>query len=98
MTTTYYSHLWRAWNLSGNSQVFGLLVQAAAAHEGVPYSEELKNWVATRPDVLEHIVITDEQSADDVLTAFATNPDTAPLMDQVITNAVRARVALENNV
>lgn len=84
-----YSQLMKADYLIGNSAVFPVLVRAACAHHGVPYGEDALAFAATRPAILDALEMTEDVVPDKVLREFGTNPDTAPVMDQLILTAVQ---------
>ena len=84
-----HSRLMKADYLIGNSQVFPVLVRAACAHHGVPYGDGPLAFAATRPTILDALEMTEDVILDDVLRDFGTNPDTAPVMDQLILTAVQ---------
>lgn len=83
-----YSRLMKADYLIGNSQVFPVLVRAACAYHGVPYGGGPLAFAATRPEILDALTMTEETVLDTVLRDFGTNPDTAPVMDQLILTAI----------
>lgn len=83
-----YSQLMKANYLIGNSQVFPVLVRAACAHHGVPYGGGPLAFAATRPKILDALTMTEETVLDTVLRDFGTNPDTAPVMDQLVLTAI----------
>lgn len=83
-----YSQLMKADYLVGNSQVFPVLVRAACAYHGVPYGDGPLAFAATRPTILGALEMSENAILDDVLREFGTNPDTAPVMDQLILTAV----------
>ena len=84
-----YSRLMKADYLIGNSQVFPVLVRAACAHHDVPYGGGPLAFAATRPEILDALTMTEETVLDTALRDFGTNPDTAPVMDQLILTAVQ---------
>lgn len=75
--------------LIGNSQVFPVLVRAACAYHGVPYGDGPLAFAATRPEILDALTMTEETVLDTVLRDFGTNPDSAPVMDQLILTAAQ---------
>jgi len=84
-----HSRLWKAVYLVGNSAHFPLLVQGACAFTGVPYTQTVVEWCATRPAILDALDMTEGTALDDVLRDFAIDPGIAPHMDQLIITAVQ---------
>ncbi len=70
--------------LAANSQDFPMMVRAAAQREGVPFTRELVEAVATDPDVVDAIHIYDEHSIDAWIRA------TGPALDDLLLAAVAA--------
>lgn len=88
MAETIYSDLWKAVMLSGSSSLFPLLVRGACSWVGIPYSEPVLHFAATRREILVHMQLTDDNSIDEVLKDFAVDPATAPELDRLIIAAV----------
>lgn len=83
-----YSRLMKADYLVSNSAIFPILVRAACAYIGVPYGPPVLVYCATRPAILDALVLTEEQALDEVLREFGRDPGTAQAMDDLILAAV----------
>lgn len=88
MAQIIYSRLWKATDLVGNSSLFGTLVRGAAAWVGIPHSSDLIDFCATRPKILDALVLEEGMVLDEVLKQFALDPEAGPIMDDLIVEAV----------
>lgn len=88
MSGIIYSTLLKANYLAGDSLIFPVLVRAACAYHGVPYSQAVVEYSATRPVVLSALEMKDDKSLDTVLEELARNPDGAAALDTVILTVV----------
>lgn len=84
MAQIIYSRLWKATDLVGNSNLFGTLVRGAAAWVGVPHSSDLIDFCATRPEILDSLVLEEGMALDEVLKQFALDPQAGPAMDNLL--------------
>lgn len=87
MAQIIYSRLWKATDLVGNSRLFGTLVRGAAAWVGIPHSPDLVDFCATRPAILDALVLEDGMVLDEVLKQFALDPQAGPAMDNLLITA-----------
>lgn len=85
-----YSRLAKASYLAGNSSFFPLLVGAACAQHAIPHSQEVVQWCATRPEILDALTMSEDTALDDVLRAFARDEAAAQVMDNLILSAVQS--------
>lgn len=85
-----HSALWKSALLATASTYFPMLVEAAAWYHGKPYSNDLLRFVSVNPELLDAITVPINDGMDAVLSQYATNPETAGVMDQLILTAVEA--------
>ena len=88
--TVYYSRLWKAGLLTAESPQFRALVRAAARFYNKPFSEEMLNRVGTDPAIVDALEVKTSETIDLALQRYATDPDTAGIMDGLILAAVEA--------
>lgn len=85
-----HSALWKSAMLATDSTYFPMLVEAAAWYHSKPYSNDLLRFVSVNPDLLSAITVPINDGMDAILTQYASNPDTAGVMDHLILAAVEA--------
>lgn len=85
-----HSALWKSAMLATESTHFPMLVEAAAWFHGKPYSNDLLRFVSVNPDLLVAITVPINEGMDAVLTQYASNSETAGVMDHLILAAVDA--------
>lgn len=83
-----HSRLMKADYLANNSAIYPILVRAACAYVGVPYGPPVLVYCATRPVILDALVLTEDQALDEVLREFGLDPGTAEVMDDMVLAAV----------
>lgn len=91
-----YSRLMKADDLAHNSAVFAVLVRAACAYAGISYGDDVRVYCATRPEILDALVLNEGQVLDEVLREFGRDPGTAQIMDDLILAAVNEYTTKES--
>lgn len=85
---TIYSRLMKADYLVSNSNIFPTLVRAACAHHGVPYSQGALEYAGSRPEIIDALPVEGDSVLDDILYSFATNRESADVMDNLILSTI----------
>lgn len=91
-TKVVTSVLYKVLRLTTGSSYFPSLVQAAAALENKPYSQELLVWVASRPEVTNALVVRIVDGSPEPLDAVLENllVTHGTTVDTVIRNSVKS--------
>ena len=92
MTETFYhSRLWKSAMLAEEtSTYFPPLVRAAALFLGKEYTEGMLHAVAANTDLVDALTVPTTSTVDLALQAYASDPETALIMDGLIVAAVQA--------